>query len=390
MTERTILHCDLNNFYASVECIFQPEYRNVPMAVGGDQQARRGVVLAKNELAKSFGVTTGEPIVQAKRKCPSLVVAQAHHERYEEYSQKAHDIYARYTDKIEPFGIDECWLDVTESLNLFGDGKQIADRLRSEIRGELGLTISVGVSFNKVFAKLGSDLKKPDATSLITSGNFKEIVWTLPANDLLYVGKKTAKRLESVGIFTIGDIARTSSEYLTRMLGKMGSVLYNYANGLDDSPVDETSYMAANKSVGSHVTTAKDLKSNEEVRELLLEIAGGVAVRLRRHGEKCRTVHVIMKNTELSVITRQGQLSNPSNIASVIAQKAYEIFLKNWEWTKNIRMLGISVSDLQEGEVAAQLSLFDDSGKSEKQEQIEDSIDKIRGKYGKDIIKRGL
>lgn len=388
--KRTILHCDLNNFYASVECLLDPRYKSVPMAVGGDQEARHGVVLAKNMLAKKYGVTTGEPIVKARQKCPDLVIAPPHHGLYAEYSQKARAIYERYTDCIEPFGIDECWLDVTDSLQLFGDGVTIADRLRKEMREELGLTISVGVSFNKVFAKLGSDLKKPDATSVIPFDKFREIVWPLPVGDLLYVGKNTAKKLGGRGIFTIGDLAQTSPDYLRRAFGKMGDMLYLYANGLDESPVEPGGREVANKSIGNSITTPKDLKCDEEARKLILEIAEGVAYRMRQQGYRGSVVHVVIKDKDFSTITRQCQLENPTNLGTVIGERAWELFLKHWNWEKDIRMLGVTVSDLQEGETVEQLSLFADPQQTEKKEQLEESLDRIKKRFGGGAIRRGL
>lgn len=367
-----------------------PQFRDVPMAVGGDQEARHGVVLAKNMLAKKYGVTTGEPIVKARQKCPNLVIAPPHHDLYEQYSQKARAIYARYTDKIEPFGIDECWLDVTDCLALFGSGVAIADRLRKEMREELGLTISVGVSFNKVFAKLGSDLKKPDATSVISYETFREIVWPLPVSELLYVGKNTAKKLGGRGIFTIGDLAEASPELLRRLLGKMGDMLYLYANGLDESPVEPGGREVANKSIGNSVTTSKDLKNDEEARHLLLEIAEGVAYRMRQQGYRGTVVHVVIKDKDFSTITRQGQLENPTNLGTVIGEKAWELFFKHWNWEKTIRMLGVSVSGLQEGETTEQLSFFDDPAQTEKKEQLEESLDNIKKRFGGDVIRRGI
>ncbi len=189
--ERTILHSDLNAFYASVECFCNPKIRHLPVAVGGDAEARHGIVLAKNNLAKSFGIITGETIWNAKQKCNDLVVVPANFERYLKFSRLVREIYAEYTDQMEAFGIDESWLDVTGSLYLFGSGKRIADEIRHRVYMELGLTVSIGVSFNKIFAKLGSDIKKPNATTVITRDNYRAVVWGLPASDLLYVGRST-------------------------------------------------------------------------------------------------------------------------------------------------------------------------------------------------------
>lgn len=390
MKVRKILHCDLNNFYASVECKYHPELRHVPMAVGGDQEARRGVVLAKNQLAKQYGIITGEPLVKARQKCPGLVVAPAHRELYTKYSMLSREIYTRYTDKVESFGIDECWLDVTDCHALFGNPEEIAERLRKEVKEELGLTISIGVSFNKVFAKLGSDMKKPDAITVIPYNRYKEIVWPLPVKELLYVGKNTAGKLNAMGIYTIGDLARCQKGHLEKLFGKLGNTLYVYANGQDDSPVVSGGREVINRSIGNSVTTAKDLKNNQEVRQLLYEIGDGVAARIRKSRERGYTVQIVVKDTDLHTITRQARLANATNSAAVICEKAYEIFLKNWDWSKRIRMLGITVSELQEGETVEQLSLLEDPIKTEKQEKLEQSMDQIRNKYGTGAVKRGI
>ncbi|MCC8169630.1 MAG: DNA polymerase IV [Oscillospiraceae bacterium] len=235
--DRTILHCDCNGFFASVECALNPKLKNVPMAVGGDPESRHGIILGKNELAKPFNIMTAETIWQAKQKCPELVIVPPHHDVYRRYSKRINDIYKQYTDLVEPFGIDESWLDVTGSRRLFGDGKTIADELRARIKEEIGLTSSECVSFNKVFAKLGSDYKKPDATTVFSRENWRELIFPLPAKDLLYVGKTTAGALSLMGINTIGELAAADKSSLEKRLGKAGTMLYTYANGLDDSPV---------------------------------------------------------------------------------------------------------------------------------------------------------
>ena len=235
--ERVILHCDCNNFFASVETLLNPSYRGIPMAVCGSQEDRHGIVLAKNEEAKKYGIKTAETVFSAKKKCPYLVIASPHYDEYEKYSMKLNAIYGEYTDKVEPFGIDESWLDVTASRRLFGTGEEIAELIRQRVKNEIGVTVSIGVSFNKVFAKLGSDYKKPDAITAISKENFRQIVFPLPVSDLLFVGKKTTEELEKIGIRTIGDLASTSKDMLRYKLGKMGDMLYDYANGLDSSPV---------------------------------------------------------------------------------------------------------------------------------------------------------
>lgn len=216
MTDRTILHCDMNNFYASVECLYNPALRGKPVAVGGDVEARHGIILAKNYEAKKYGVQTGEALWQAKQKCPGLTIVPPSFEKYLRFSRLAREIYGCYTDRIESFGLDECWLDLTGSERLFGGGKAVADKLRERIKFELGVTISVGVSHNKIFAKLGSDMKKPDATTVITRENYKDVVWPLPVSDLLFVGPATTRKLARYGIHTIGQLAQADGR---RMAG---------------------------------------------------------------------------------------------------------------------------------------------------------------------------
>ena len=235
--ENGILHVDMNNFYASVETLYAPQYRDVPMAVAGDKESRHGIILAKNMLAKAKGVQTAEPIWQAMRKCPGLQLVPPHHERYAYFSQLAKKIYQDYTDRVEAFSLDECWLDVYGSGLLFGDGRRIAETIRQRVKAELGLTVSIGVSFNKIFAKLGSDYKKPDAVTEFGRREMEEIIWNMPCSDLLLVGPSTEKTLRRYGLHTIGDIARMEPGVMRSLLGRMGETLWVYANGLDDSPV---------------------------------------------------------------------------------------------------------------------------------------------------------
>ena len=252
--DRTILHCDMNGFYASVELLDYPQYKNIPMAVCGDPKSRHGIILAKNEPAKKFGIKTAETIWQAKKKCPSLVCVPPHHDKYSKYSKMINEIYLRYTDMVEPFSIDESWLDVSASLTLFGSGKEIADQIRETVKKELGLTLSAGVSFNKIFAKMGSEYKKPDATTVITRENYKKIIWPMDISEMFFVGKATADKLKTAGIHTIGDLANTSRPLLVSMLGKHGGMLYDYANGLDEEPVSLYSDREKIKSVGHGMT----------------------------------------------------------------------------------------------------------------------------------------
>ena len=324
--DRVIYHCDCNSFYCSVELLSHPELRSVPTAVCGDPKSRHGIILAKNEPAKRCGVRTAETIWQARQKCPDLVLLPPTRGLYTEYSKKVNAIYDRFTDLIEPFGIDESWLDVTGTLHLFGgDPKALADHIRNTVREELGLTISVGVSFNKIFAKLGSDYKKPDATTVITVDNYKEIVWPLPVTDLLYVGRAAAKVLSQYGVATIGDLAAFDRFALTELLGKQGGQLWEYANGLENSPVAPAGTYTPPKSVGSGETFPRNLTHRDEVNRGVTMLADQVAVRLRRHGMKASTLQVAIRDPSFKDICRQRPLDAPTNTARELAQAAMDI-----------------------------------------------------------------
>ena len=387
--ERTILHCDCNGFYASVEGVLHPELKKVPMAVCGDPESRKGIILAKNELAKKYDVTTAETVWQAKKKCPDLVLMKPHHDAYQEFSKKVNAIYARYTEQVEPFGIDESWLDVTGSRMLFGGGKKIADELRKTVKQELGLTISVGVSFNKVFAKLGSDYKKPDATTIISRQNYKSLVWPLPAEALLYVGKASQEVFRKLGIRTIGDLAATSEEVLTTKLGKIGSQLHAYANGEDNSPVASIYDRQEAKSVGNGTTFKRNLLGIEDIRSGVLYLADSVAARLRRYGYQCRTVSVAVKDPQFHTVQKQITLDSPTDLSKDLYDISMELILSFWDLKKPIRAITVTASHFGEGEGGRQLSLFEkeeDSAQHERRKSLEQAMDGIRGKYGKASI----
>lgn len=391
MSDRVILHCDCNSFFASVETVLHPEYRDVPMAVCGSQEDRHGIVLAKNELAKKYGVKTAETVVSAKRKCPSLVIAPPHHKEYVKYSRLVNEIYARYTDLIEPFGIDESWLDVTASRKLFGTGYDIAERIRADVKRELDITVSIGVSFNKVFAKLGSDYKKPDAVTVIDKSNYKEIAYPLPVSDLLFVGKRTEEGLLRMGIRTIGELAECSEDILKMRFGKAGEQLYKYSNGLDDSPVQTEREDA--KSVGSGFTFRHNLTSKDEWKIGIEYLADDVATRLRRINMKCSTVQITIKDEYLRSVQRQKPQNPPSDLAREIADTAYKILDSEWSVYKPIRMLTVTATGLvRDGMFMEQLDLFfENSGnkKREKSKKREEIVDKIRQKYGNTSILNG-
>jgi DNA polymerase-4 len=383
---RTILHVDLNNFYASVECLYKPELHGLPVAVSGNAEARHGIILAKNDLAKGQGIKTGDAIWQARQKCPSLICLPPDFRKYLRFSQLARSIYADYTDKIELFGIDECWLDVTDSTHLFGNGVYIADAIRTRLREEMGITASVGVSFNKIFAKLGSDMKKPDATTVITKENYRDVVWPLSVGELLYVGRSTQRKLENRAIFSIKDLAQRDVHSLHLLLGVWGETLWHFANGLDDAPVRQVGEEAFIKSVGNSTTTPRDLVNDEDVKMIVLVLAESVATRLRQHGLKCKTIAIHVRNTELFSFERQGKIQEPSYISADIAKKAMELFREHYRWDKPIRSMGVRGADLVTAGGLVQLDLFG-RDKSE-EEALEEAIDSLRQLFGHYIIQR--
>ena len=391
--ERVIFHCDCNSFYASVELLSHPELRTRPVAVCGDPRSRHGIILAKNEPAKAQGVKTAETIWQARRKCPDLILLPAHHELYRAYSKKVNAIYERFTDLVEPFGIDESWLDVTGTLHLFGgDAAALADRIRGTVRSELGLTVSVGVSFNKVFAKLGSDYKKPDATTCITAENFRRIVWPLPVTDLLFVGRAAARVMGRYGIHTIGQLAAFDREALVRLLGKAGGQLWSYANGLDSSPVAPAGQYTPPKSVGNGLTFPHNLTTREEVRQGLALLCDQVAVRLRRHGLKAATVQVTIRDPDFKDICRQRPLDAPACTARELHRAAVDIVARAWRPNAPIRALTVTAHNLiPEEECAEQQTLFDAQApqRRERVEKLERAMDAIRDKYGRDALTTG-
>lgn len=378
----------MNNFYASVECMLNPNLKKYPVAVCGDVEKRRGIVLAKNYIAKDFGVQTGEAVWQAKQKCRNLVIVPPHFEKYEEISQRAREIYESYTDMVEPFGLDECWLDVTGSQRLFGDGEEIAHKIRERIKSELGVTISVGVSFNKVFSKLGSDMKKPDAVTVIKRESFKEQIWGLDARDMIGVGRKTGEALRKMGVCTIGDLANMPIGYLSYKFGKCGEDLYRCANGEDSSPVVSRSLYDVDKSVGHGVTTQRDLVNNDEVYLCMLELCESIGRKMYKHNKKASGVAISIKDNRLKSFSRQIKLPCPTSSPTYIAMVAYDLFLKNYKWERNIRAVTVRAIDLVDGDCPYQLDIFSDTGKILKLERVDKAVEGIKREYGEEIIKR--
>lgn len=402
---RTILHSDCNCFYASVELLHHPELRGKPVAVGGDPEARHGIVLTADYTAKRRGVKTGMALWQARQVCPDIIFLPPRMDLYLRFSRMAQEIYAEYTDKREPYGIDESWLDVTDSVSLKGDGYHIAQEISSRMKKELGITVSVGVSFNKIFAKLGSDYKKPDAITTMNKDEYRDKAWPLPVSDLLYVGSATNNKLRGIGIRTIGDLARTEESLLVRKLGKMGSILWAFANGYDESPVKIENTSAPIKSVGNSTTTPKDMETDEDVKIVLYILAESVAARLRENGFRCRTVEISIRNKDLLHFSKQVKLQNASNITREIAEAGYKLYKESYRmpadehelknsrpefYQKPLRSIGIRGTDLVTDYFWEQLDMFMDPQAREKQMKVDAAVDNIRKRFGFYSIQRGL
>lgn len=384
---RTILHCDCNNFYASVECLYHPELRGKPVAVCGDPEARHGIVLAKNYAAKAKGVKTGNPIWMARQLCPDIVIVPPHYDLYMHHSELARRIYADYTDRVEPFGLDECWLDVTGSTGLFGDGLQIADELRRRVKEELGITISIGVSFNKIYAKLGSDMRKPDATTVIPADGWEDIVWPLPVSDLLYAGPATTKIMRRYGIRTIGDLARSDSYAVKSRLGKCGVILQAYAQGLDRSAVSPAGSVPVVKSIGNSTTMPRDMEDGDGLRIILYILCESVAERLRAQGLRCSTVQVSLRATDLSWCERQRRLPAPTCNSQAIFDAAYQLYKDNAPGP--LRSIGVRACQLDHwGHI--QTLLLEDAARTQRLDDLDHAVDNIRRRYGHDSIRRGI
>ena len=393
MAERVILHCDLNSFFASVELLDKPTLRDVPVAVCGDPKSRHGIILAKNEPAKKMGVKTAETLWQARKKCPALVLLPPHHRLYEEYSRRVNEIYDRFTDLVESFGIDESWLDVTGSLHLFGgDGKALADRIRATIREETGLTVSVGVSFNKVFAKLGSDMKKPDATTVIPAEGWQSMVWPLPLGDMLFAGHTATETLRKYGVETVGQLAACDPALPEQLLGKMGLQLWQYANGMDKSPVKPRHAAEPVKSVGNGTTFPQNLVRWEQLRAGLLPLCDSVATRLRQQGLYAGGVSLSIKDASFKTVSRQIRLDAPTHLMRDIHRTAMQLAGQLWKPPTPVRAMTVTALYVTEdGDAFRQLDLLGGAAqeRSQRQEKLEGTMDAIRRKYGRGAIAFG-
>lgn len=388
--ERTILHSDMNCFYASVEMLHHPELAGKPLAVGGNPEARHGIVLTANYIAKKSGVKTGMALWQAKQVCPEIIFVPPRMDLYLRFSRMAQEIYSEYTDLREPFGIDESWLDVSASTSIKGDGMKIANEISKRIKHELGVTVSIGVSWNKIFAKLGSDYKKPDAITEFSRENYKSLVWNLPAGDLIYVGRSTNKKLQTLGLKTIGELANMEPAILESRLGKMGLVLHTFANGWDETPVCVEGYQAPIKSIGNSTTTPRDLVNDLDVKIILMALSESVASRLRENGFQCKVIEISIRDNELYHFSRQCKLKRPTNITDEIVQAAYRLFKDNYRWEHPIRSLGVRGCDLVSDDMPYQLDLFMSEQKREKLEKMDQVVDEIRARFGYQSIQRAF
>ena len=383
--KRVILHSDMNSFYASVEMMLDPSLKGKAVAVCGATEERHGIVLAKSDLAKKAGVKTGMVNWEAKQRCPGLIFVPPQYDQYLKYSKMAHQIYYRYTDLVEPFGMDECWLDMTGS-GAFGTGMEIAEKIRTACREELGLTVSIGVSFNKIFAKLGSDMKKPDAVTQITVDNFREKVWPLAASELIYVGRATEAKLARYGVHTVGDLAAIPPEILKGWFGINGLKLWAYANGTDNSRVMHKDFVSPVKSIGHGITCTADLENEEEVHKVLLELAQDVGHRLRVHDLCAQGVQVSVRGNDLLGAQFQCKLPFRTQLPSEIACAGFRLFKERYRWGTNVRAVCIRAIDLVPKSEIEQLSIFVDTARRDRRARLEDAIEGLRDRYGKRAI----
>ena len=390
MASRTILHADMNNCYASIEMLHHPKLRGHPIAVGGSAEERHGIILARNYEARPYGIKVGQALWEARQKCPSLIIVPPDYDKYLRFSQMFRKILMDYSPQLEPFGLDESWVDVSGALWKYGSGEKIADEIRERVKFELGITVSVGVSYNKIFSKLGSDIKKPDATTVITESNFKEVVWPLPASDLLGVGRAMQGKLKKHCIRTIGDIAACDPEYLQTWFGKWGLFLWTYANGLDSSPVAMAGEEAVVKSVGNSTTCPRDLENEQDCHIVFQNLAESVAERMRELGLMAQTVEISLRRTDLTSFTRQKTLRSPTHISTELCAGAMDLLRRHYNWEQPLRSIGIRGTNLMPINSTRQFSLFEDEEARQRRERLEYTIDGIRRRFGHYAIDRAL
>ena len=384
--ERVILHSDMNACYASIEAKLNPKLKGIPMAVAGDPKNRHGIILAKSEEAKKMGVKTGEPIWQAQAKCPNITLVPPHYEEYLKHSKMARAIYYQYTNQVEPFGLDECYLDVTGSTHLFGSGEEIANEIRQRMKRELGISVSVGVSFCKVFAKLGSDMKKPDAVTVIDKDKFKEKVWLLPVREMIGIGSATEAKLNKIGIFSLGDLAKAPADTLKNILGINGIYLWQYANGLDIRPVVDRDHTEPIKSIGNSSTCKRDLNNNEEVFNVMQELSFSVSRRLREAKLEACGIEVFVRNSELQSWHFASSMEMASQSSIILVRKAIEVFKEKYNWSFPVRAVGVRAINLRNEGGGKQMDVFLNHENFKKNEDIDTALYNIRKKYGKESI----
>ncbi|EEI82535.1 DNA polymerase Y family protein [Anaerococcus tetradius] len=384
--KRVILHSDMNACYASIEQKLNPKLKNIPMAVAGNPKNRNGIILAKSQEAKEAGVKTGEAIWQALGKCPNLTLVSPQYDQYLKHSKLARKIYYDYTNQVEPFGLDECFLDVTGSTHLFGSGEEIANEIRQRMKEELGITVSVGVSFCKIFAKLGSDMKKPDAVTIIREDNFRKKVWPLPVGEMVGIGRATERKLNRIGIFTLGELAKADLDLIRNLLGVNGLYLWEYANGLDIRPVHDRDHQEPIKTIGNSSTCRKDLLTNREVFNVLQELAFSVSRRLREARLEACGVEIFVRNNELQSYNYQSPIKLASQSSIVLARSGFDLFKEKYKWDFPVRAVGIRAIKLRKEGGGSQIDVFCDYKKQEKEENCDKAIYKIRKKYGREAI----
>lgn len=390
MFERVILHVDINNFYASATLVCNPELKGTCFVISGNPDKRHGIILAKSDLAKKAGIKTGETLVEARKKAEGLIAVPPDFKKYSELSKKAITIYKEYTPIVESFGLDECWLDVTKTAKLFGGGKAIAETIRKRIKQELGITVSVGVAFTKTFAKLGSDMKKPDAVTVIDQYNYRIKIWQLPLTELLYIGKSSAERLHEMNLFTIGDLACYNKKLLIRELGKNGEKLYEMANGVDNDEVDEKQNENVPQSISNGATAERDIDNIEDASSLIYSLSSMVSYRLRKEGLMAFGVSICIRDNQLKCTVRQMQLLAPTADTKEIADYALSLLSDNHNFKTNspLRMLTVGTYNLVNGDLAYQNSFFEE--RTIKVNPVNEKLDALRSKYGYGILKRAI
>ena len=384
--DKSILHVDVNNFFASIEIMLNPNLKGLPVAVCGSEDDRHGIVLAKSYEAKKFGVKTAETIWQAKKKCPNLIIVPPQYDKYRKYSKLIQDIYYSYTDQVEPFGLDECWLDVTGSLKLFGSVENIAEKIKERVKKEIGVTVSIGVRFTKTFAKLGSDLKKPDAITYISKDNFKNIVWELPTNEIIGIGKSTFKILENMNLKTIGSLANSDVCLLEQKLGKHGRIIWERVNGIDNEIVDSNINEKTPKSIGNGKTFRKDLTKIDDIRFSFQYLSYEISNKLKIHKLEAKTIQIVIRDNQFNDKQLQCELPTITSSSLIITNTAMDLF-KKYKWTRPIRALTIRITNLVNEGTFGQLSLFEEKDEYEKIKKIDKVMFEINNKFGNNFIK---